>query len=370
MISWIVYAIGFVLKLNSSSQQNSFSLYIILTGSPVVYVLGMLHAILPGVFSAFVWIPLSVASVVCSTSAGWMVYVTVPWPDSTCRVPNNVTEIREDLSTQANYVYLMFTGTLLGVVSWGVVLLISIFYQTRPTEGGCNYNEFLIAQRNRWPFTPGKTRLLSVPLIVLSFLGWCAFLVGFLLTYQTSDSGILKLDDVYRYLHDLHSCGLSSVVVLFSIVPLLCVASLLHAGCPRAAGSTAAVFEAILGMPFTVFMGFIVVQLGDYLNSNRDVTRAIGDAYFYLMLVGGGVSLLSWAFVVALWPFYGKYRCPMDGRNTINVQHLPVDGEHAHPDYGAVRPPPPAGRPRLVIAAEDEEREGEEQPLVEDDGEK
>ena len=414
MIGWILYAIGFVLKLNSSSsQQNSFSLYIILTGSPVVYVLGMLHAILPGSFSAYVWILLSVASVVCSTSAGWMVYITVPWPNSTCRALNDVTEVREDLTKQADYVYLMFTGTLVGVVSWGVVLLLSVFYQTRRTEGRCNYNEFPIEQRRSCPFTLGRARLLSVPLIILSFLGWCIFLVGFFLTYRTSDSDVLKLDNVYRYLYDLHTCGVSSVVVLFPIVPLLCVASLLHAGYLGATGNMAAVFEAMLGTSFVVFMGFSVVQLGDYLNSNRDVTHAIGDAYFYLMIVGGGVSLLSWAFVVALWPFYGKYRYPIDGRHNINVQHLPMNGERdgrhninvqhlpmngeraqpnhyappperAQPNHYApapvrqppVRPPPvrqppvrprPAKRrPRLVIAAENEERGGEEQPLVED----
>lgn len=371
MISWIVYTIGFVLKMNSSSQHNSFSLYIILTGSPVVYLLGMLHAILPGIFSAYLWIPLSVASIVCSTSAGWMVYVTVPWPDSTCRAPNNVTEIQEDLSKHANYVHLMFTGTLLGVVSWGVVLLLSVFYQTRSTEEGHNYNEFPMKQGRSLPFfTPGKARLLSIPLIALSFLGWCVFLVGFLLTYRMSDSGVLKPDDVYRYLYDLHSCGLSSVVVLFLIVPLLCVASLLHAGSLGDTGSIAAVFEAMLGTPFVVFMGFIVVQLSDYLNSNHDVTHAIGDTNFYLMLAGGGVSLLLWAFVVALWPFYGKYKHLRDGQNVVNVQRLPEDDEHAHPNYGAVQPPPPARRPRLVIAAaEDEGTEDEEQPLVENNGE-
>ena len=363
MGSWIIYVIGFVLKLSSSSQQNSFSLYVILTGNPVVYVLGMLHAILPGLFSTFVWLPFSVLSVVCSTSAGWTVYVTAPWSNSTCHVPNNITDMREDLSKQENYVYLMFTGTLLGVISWGVVLLLSIFYQTRSTEGRCNFNEFPMEQRSRFPFTPGKARPLSVLLVFFTFLGWCVFLVGYFQTYQTSDSAISDL-----YCHDLHSCGISSVVVLFLVVPLLCVASLLHAGCQGGAGSIAAVFEILLGTPFTVFMGFIVVQLGDYLNSNHDVTRSIGTAYFYSMLIGGGISLLSWAFVIALWPFYGRYKYPRGGQNVINVHHPTMDGEHAYPNYGAAQPMPPSStrRPRLAIAVEPEENDGEEQPLVED----
>ena len=354
MVSWILFTVGLIWRLVKTedvlpSHPSNFPYYITLCGGPVVYLLGLLHTILPGILSALVWFLVTFFSVIYSTSAGWTLYSSGV---------NATTMELQNTDTTSCQTLMMLVGTAFSLLFLCSVLVLSIFYKTRSSEQLLDYNEFQGEQRRckNFPFTPGNARILSVPFIALSCFGWCVFVFGF---------HNWKPDAQNSYSVDLHSSGLPMIVVAHVITPFLLLASLLHAGCLKGAGNVMGVFESLLSMPFMISMGFVVIDLCEYfILLSSDFKEP--NIYFYYMVAGGGTSVLFWACVLALWPFYGKYRLPRPierpGRNAINnadndARQHPLADQPVQPNYGAMQRPQPQPQPQ------DEERD-DQQPLL------
>ena len=358
MIGWIVYAVGFIWLLPEHNQSSiNFPYYIILAGGPTVFLLGVLHAILPGVCSAFLWIVLALISVLHSLSVGWAIYASGLWLTSKNPSPSSIGNLKD----QTEFI---FTGSLLSVISWALVLILAVYYQTGPSvNGNRNYNEFQRQrQRIQLPFSPGKARKFAIPLTSLSCVGWILFLLGYWIWRPESD---IEKPEYYVDLHS--SSGQPVIVVLLVITPLLYLASFIHAASLGGAGKVARVFESIFSVLFMVSMGTAVIQQVRYFIyvRDKDATELLNRDFFLIMLIGGVLSLLFWALVLALWPFYGEYTMPPGAgngrRNVIINDRAPAPAREGHTNYGAVPVPVPRQRAQRRLPRG-------EQPLIGENG--
>lgn len=325
MLGWLIYVAGLTWKLIKWDETplNStltpvvmsrddllvFPYYVVLVGGPFVFLLGLLHTILPRVASSIFGSISAVVSNVFFVSVGWVIYY---WGLHLKSAVNN------DPSIDIKAVF-MFIGTLLTVLSWCFVLMLSVSYNYQRRPDPFNYDMLFnhnLSQgsdrRRNVPFTPGFGRIFSLPFIILSAIGWCVFVAG-----------VDKLPKLQSGYLDLSFYG--SIV----IGPLLFLAALLHAGCLRGASVVMGIFTSVLHTIYVIFMGHVVTEFGRYIYFSCQEYQSTSESGFppncsllhssidisvIYVFSGAVVSLLFWSVVLALWPFYRQH--PSSSVNT------------------------------------------------------
>ena len=343
MVGWLVFAVGHIWRLivdtnvdtNDRDPSDSFNYpyYVTLAGGPIIYLLGALHAILPGVASAIVWIVVASTSTVYFASASWVMY------DSglnSTSVRNN----QENSSHLYNQITLMFEGTLFSIVCWNLVLILTIFYKNAAPQ----------RRTIRRGLFPGMARCLTVPLLALSAAGWCLFVVGYHLSDYSQDSSTV-FDERSKPV----------VIAVFITGPFLFLASLLHAGFAGDSTFVMGVFLTTAHKFYVMTVGFVVIHLSHYIMKQSRSMELKTDNYLYYMLGGALASLFFWTVVHALWPFY-QVRSNPEGDHNDGRRHPRVTHRRGHSIQTESLPPSSDTRPPAYS-------ETETQPLLENSAE-
>ena len=311
MLGWLLYSVGFIWFLISSEPKKAndpapddpadptlFPFYVALIGGPAVYVFGALHAMLSGAAGAVLGIFVAFLNVVYFSSVSWIAY------DKGLNVTNGSSTPGVDRPA-----WLMFEGTLFALVCWCIVLVLSVFYKNPNNRLNPRHSQDCLTMCTRATQTadskrpfPGVARLLSVPFLILSMIGWCIFVAGYHQwnTDHEKNSTVQVFDD-----------HINPVVICALIIgPLLYLASLLHAGCSGRT-STMGVFTTILHALYIVSNGFIITHLSQLFicNAKNVSSNTCTEQYNIDYMLGGCVaSVLFWTIVFALRPFYQDFR--------------------------------------------------------------
>lgn len=388
LLGWLIYSTGFIWmlvewdqnSLNSTfttmpisrSDPLNYPFYVILVGGPFVFLLGLLHAILPSIASSVIGFVSALVSSIFFTSAGWAVYCGALYLKFILNSNNS------DISVNTKPV-LIFCGSLFSFICWCFVMMLSISYNYRKipnTHGLHNYNEIFNEDREtsssrirNIPFTPCFGRILSIPLVIVSTVGWCIYIVGvYRLSYLIPFNIHIRLN--FKSTFNLSFYG------SIALGPFLFLAALLHAGCLRGASTVMGVFTSILHMVYVILMGYNVTEIGRSIYflcedvsriscsiSNDSETLESIDVNLIYIFAGGAGSLLFWNFVVALWPLYRKHpssrRDDSDGGNlsSVNVVNpisygtMQMKESSSHYSYSAQHP-----RQSLIITKSNEHK--------------
>ena len=329
MVGWGLFVVGFGWLLSSSQDEimpityhfpyfhytvtsrtdpSLYPFYVTLVGGPFIALAGSLHALvtIPILSSilGFIAVALSViyfvsagtAAVLCSHNITSSVYPETEYDSG----PANVK------------VVLMLSGTLMQGVCWCIVMMLSVFYKYRMFDEGVVDSPS--AHRRLWPFTPGLGRILCIPCVILSAIGWCIYTGG---VYNS-----LPWDMFY-------------ITPTFIIPPLAYLTALLHAGCSGGASTVMGVFTAVLNMLFLSFMGERLALNAINLHSEKCESYSIyyhmNKCYYdRLILAGGVLCLFFWGCVLALWPFYRNHPLPHTSSERANQTYETVQD---HPSY-------------------------------------
>ena len=326
MLGWLVYSVGFVWYMITTERATHddhasddladpirFPQYIALIGGPVVYVSGVLHAMLPGVACALVGIPFAFLNVIYFSSVSWIVYI-----NRSLNVSSEFVKVSSSASSAtSSQAWLMFAGTLFAVVCWCLLLTLAVFYKN-PNDSPqalSHHNQLdclskcTRATNNKRPF-PGATRLASIPLLILSAIGWCTLVVGYHQWNTAQTEMVILFDD--------HASPV--VIAVFIIGPLLHLASLLHTGCSRRA-STMCVFTVFLYSLHVACSGVIVTCLIQLKIAGNSTT----EHYVDYMLGGCTASVLFLTFNHSLMPFHQEFQVSRASRVMENVGNLSHD---------------------------------------------
>ena len=296
VVGWGLFVAGFCWSLSSLSVTDKYSysptlivisradpslypFYMTLVGGPFIALAGSLHALMVriSILNSILGLIAVKLSVIYFVSAGTVAIICA----------RNVYYPEEGSPANAKVV-LMLSGTLVQTVCWCIILILSVFYKYRPfsdTEGGST------CSGRHWPFTPGLGRILCIPCVILSAVGWCIYTGGM---YNTN-----PWDMFY-------------VRPAFIIPPLAYLTALLHAGCSGGASTVMGVFASILNMLFLSFMGSYLVSFAMYLytiTKEPDDDPDFHNEHYYerMILAGGAIYLVFWGCILALWPFYHRY---------------------------------------------------------------
>ena len=369
VLGWLVYSVGLIWSLISAEKATNdqpsqddpadptrFPFYVALIGGPAIYVSGVLHAMLSGVASALLGTFVAFLNVVYFSSVSWIAY------DRGLNVILTNSSTTPSTSSDANrQAWLMFEGTLFTLICWCIVLILAVFYKNPDDSQSTNLHRIhnhdcltactrATQNSSKRPF-PGAARLLSVPLLILSVIGWCVFVAG----YHQWNSDRENNSQVVIVFDD-HTNPV--VVAVLIIGPLLYLASLLHAGCSGRA-STMGVFTTVLHALYVVSSGFIITHL---IRLNIS-----GNSYHIDYMLGGCIaSLLFWTTVYVLRPFYQDFRGSGESRvrgNARNLSESP-EGTGVHVTAPGL-PPPDYGTATATHAAQTmQEGDQETQPLL------
>ncbi len=366
MLGWLVYSVGLIWSLISFEKATNnqladdpadptyFPFYVALIGGPAIYVFGALHAMLSGAASAILGIFVVFLNVVYFSSVSWIAY------DRGLNVSLTNSSTTPAISSDANIqAWLMFEGTLFTLICWCVVLILAVFYKNpgdrstglNPRHSQdclttCTRATHQTAGRKR-PF-PGGARLLSVPFLILSVIGWCLFVAG----YHQGNT-----DHENDSIFDNHTNPM--VVCALIISPLLYLASLLHAGCSGRA-STMGVFTTILYVLYVVSNGFIIIHLIPLSFSNNSSSDT--ERYNVDYMLGGCVASVLFSTVVyALRPFYQDFQGTRAHGVSMPSSSRVRDNNLRESTPGS--PPPDYGTATAATHAA-QVREGDTQPLL------
>ena len=149
--------------------------------------------------------------------------------------------------------------------------MLSVCYKYRDPENLTVWNAILYFNRasadTRRRFTQGLGRILCIPCVILSAVGWCVYIDG-------------------EFNHTFWPVIYNNPTLI--IPPLCLLAALLHAGC---ASTVMGVFTAILNILFLSFMGndiaFTVVSLREFEGTNL-VSPSLS------MIISMYATMISW----------------------------------------------------------------------------
>ena len=322
VVGWVVFAVGFVWMLVDWPQHDKddtsysyprasphfFFNYVLLVGGPIVYILGVVQAILPGTVSAVFGILTTFASTIYLVAAGKFTYLGAVY----------VKHIILGSQTIQVKNLLMVIGAWIITFSWCIVMMLLVSYKSRPRR-----NPYALLDppsrpiRRRYPFTPGLARGFSIPFVILSAVGWCVFTMG-----------VCKHDPSNSLLTFDYLLAMYGAIV---IGPLLFLAALFHAGCLGGASTAMGVFTSILSTVYTAFMGVMVYAIGDFFyhtcqlppkgEDKPDCSFLHSSLNINLIYIfaGGVGSLFFWTFVLTLWPFYRNHSQEGQDNSVINA---------------------------------------------------
>jgi hypothetical protein len=328
LLGWLIYSSGFTWQLvkwvNETSLNSTlapivtsrhdplvFPYYVVLVGGPFVFLLGLLHTVLPGVASSILGFISALVSNMFFVSVGWVIYYWGLYLKSS---------VDDNFSVDVKAI-LVFGGALLTGLSWCFVQMLSVSFNYQRRSDPFNYDTLInhdlcqdSDRKRNCPFTPGFGRIFSVPFVLLSAIGWCVFVDG--------------IDKLPKQLLQSNTSYLDfSVYGSMVIGPLLFLATLLHAGCLRSASVVMGIFTSILHTVYAIFMGYIVTEFGRYIYfscqeyqqlqttssesgsgfipaANCSPSHSSIDINVIYVFSGAAGSLFFWTVVLALWPFY------------------------------------------------------------------
>ena len=292
-----------------------FSQYFALVGGQFVAVLFLIHAALPlNTASYVVGVLSSILNVIYFVSIGYLIV----WSVNEVRLISAILESPyqsyspdySELSSEALRRYLqafrcVLSGTIIMTISWGIIQLFTFFY--KPPQNKTNLWQ-VVREFSRNLSTSSSQakakldeliRLSTVPLLILSAIGWAVCTAGLYRLYDNNRSSII----IQQY--DFATWA------TFFVTPLLYFAALFHAGCSGDASTMSGVFAAIFNVFFVLNMGCTVVavciwkytQSLDQSNSTFQVSEE--DIHNSNLVLGGGiVCLLFWTIVHTAWLFY------------------------------------------------------------------
>ena len=304
-----MFTVGFSLYLANKEDDDTlkeisdnksplyFPYYMTLVGGQFVAVLGLLHAALPlGLPSYIVGALSTILNTIYFASVGYVIN-TSHYDIQDLRWYSHYYHINDHDSRLVRAVRLMLAGSIILAVSWGLVQLLSSFYERSPQSVPARNLWCVVVEcvRNRTTVVSDvseSVRLSIIPVMVLSAVGWGVFIGG----------------QYYRLIWSIDFFGRWSATF---IPPLMYLAALLHAGYTEDASTLMGIFASILNTFFVVGMGFSVTLAGKYLytsshsDTNSQDTEDDPYLHFYRLMLGGGmICLIFWTIVLVLWPFY------------------------------------------------------------------
>ena len=340
LIGWLVYLVGFGWMwvtwtggLYFYTEEDGYSIvdrkiypfYVSLIFGLIVFLCGVLHAAvpqLPGVVGSVI---LALVSTVHFAATGEVAYEStlnitmtqylnniyettsgmgnISFKNSSSSIPINPYHPNSAPNAVNTASVLMLIGSLVQVTSWMLVTICSAFYKYRLKKK--SRTESFRGEDSLCPCDPkllfsGPARKLSIPFIIISAIGWCILVSRLNFILFIPDSFLL-------------------------LAPLLYIAALSHAGFTGALSTTIEVCICILSMIYVIFVG---VTFNDYGNRVYDCLQ-LGlydyeeDYRDFVKISGGIVSLIFWAGVPALWPFY-RHRLPSICRKRKSYRETPT----------------------------------------------
>ena len=313
-IGLIVFTAGFGLLLSSKEEDDLvlkvdsnnkspvyFPYYMTLVGGIFIVLQGLLHAALPsGIPSSIIGALSTILNTIYFVSVGYVINMSYNeilsvWWDQKWNSYDNQSPSDYHDPQLVRAVKLMLAGSIILTVSWGLLQLLSHFYEQCPqtVQTRSLWRVIVECWKNKTTLVRDvseSVRLSSIPAVLLSAVGWCVFLVG-----------LHNLD--WGYTHGSWSAT--------TITPLMYVAAILHAGYTGKASILMGIFASILNTFFVVGMGFSVTVEGSYLyqtlhQHTGEYSQEDHDSIHSsrLMLGGGVVCLTFWTVVLVLWPLY------------------------------------------------------------------
>ena len=306
-IGWTVYTAGFGLVLNGTVESSGistnlnfgtnhpfyFPYYFTLAGGPFVVVLGILHAALPSnQASAIVGILSTILNNIYFVSVGSVLSYTHLFIQPPFKTDNSLN--------------LMFSGAILLTVSWSFSQILAIFFKQPQQTQSKNwwvlivdiYKVLTSSDSEVWArfgrlFTFTEViRLLSIPAVALSAIGWGVFVGGL-------HNVIQAITEIGNSISIFNNFAIWSSVI---ITPFGFLIALLHAG---SSGS-----ETIFGSLVSILNSFIIVCVGyvvTYVGQVLYINAGRPDPFLRdlnLMFGGGIIFLLFWTAVLTLSRFY------------------------------------------------------------------
>ena len=320
-----------------------FSHYFALVGGQFVAVLFLIHAALPlNIASYVVGVLSSIMNVIYFVSVGYL----INWSVTLVRYyEDTISTLQDRSSSYSPYspysesssealrvarLYLHATrcvlaGTIIMAISWGIIQLLTFFYKPPQNKTDLwqvvrEFSQNLSTSTSQAKAKLGELiRLSTVPLLILSAIGWAVCTAGL---YRLYDS---LLTSTHQY--DFGTWA------TFFVTPLLYFAALFHAGCSGGASTMSGVFAAIFNVFFVLNMGSTVVAvcIAKYVLDQESISsfseEDLQTIHNINLTIGGGiVCLLFWTIVHTAWLFYRFDRSPDHDRLQSNG-----DAEHSQP---------------------------------------
>lgn len=291
--------------------------------------LGLLHAALPSSRSSSIVGSLStVLNTIYFVSVGYVntcAFIVILFLKNTgyalpVQADGGPREQKLNVDHLLQAIKLMFAGSVILTVSWGLIQLVSFFYDAKhspqptiPVRSRSLWHMVIECWKKRTILvkdTSEFVRLLSVLAMLLSAVGWVIFM-----------GGLFNMN-IMALIYLLYGWG--AVI----ITPFMYLVSLFHAVYTGKASTVLGILASIFNTFFVVGMGFSVTLSSAMFffvippelaaDAELDFEEIKGNCR--VTLGGGVVCLIFWTVVLVLWPFYRPQgaRAAGDMKNELN----------------------------------------------------
>lgn len=275
MVGWLIYLIGFILILVQTKEEDRGTLVwmpwiVIAAGAPLLCIFTLIQAGLPrlassivGTIAAFLGSLFIISTGYVLCSSGTMLYEIV--------LTGQGHGLKGALGCS-------FTGTFICIHCWSIILSLSTRYIDSPTELTEPNSEV------RGRLFEGVARKLTIPAVILSFIGWLVLLSGLFTAKSDPFQGF--------------PVGMPAWGILFFGIPVH-LFYLIYAGSWGGASTAMGIVTSVFGTVYSVFVGYFLYL--DHLTSEQtDSTERS------LIISGSTLSCFFLACVLMLWPFYKR----------------------------------------------------------------
>ena len=328
-VGWVVFTAGFGLVINetvealasattsrfSADNPFYFPYYFTLAGGPFVVVLGLVHAALPSNLR------LAGAIIgVLSTILNNIYFISVGFVLSYGHL------LIQLLITEEKYFNIMFAGAILLTVSWSVSQILVVFFQ-QPQQ---------TQRRNWWVltvdiFTRNQVgghrlscteviRLLSIPAVVVSIIGWSVYVGGLHNFLQDLTTG----NRIINFINNFAFWGSVTITPFGFLIALLQAGS---SGNETIFGSLVSILNSFI----IVCVGYVVTYIGQILSLLQDDggSDTFNINNINLIFGGGIIFLLFWTVILAMSRFYDTHSIRTTGSTSNQLQLLAAPLQHA-----------------------------------------
>ncbi len=332
-IGWLLFFIGFMLQIHDAKDIYATTFYyspeiIAVAAGPVVVVVGFLHAAFSGPVSAFLGMPASFFSILCSMGFGYNIYdiLSLVYYKHVLMPPS--AKLDNFVKTEG---WLKLVGSCLASLAWMFIMISWNFfvYHWKPIQadiivdedGNLTGNNYLTRMRRSVMFAGVARKVASVVILLLS-ASWCLYIAGVVqetrgMANATIGTNATTFSDRNLSVPLPFSTWASCVVGLLAIL-----SASTHAGAYGGASTAMGVSTAFLGMLFIASVGYvgldkaILIHINCHIKTwNCYILDTTVPKYLIYQLSGALGMCLWWACLAALWPLYFKeyevVRAPM-----------------------------------------------------------